>query len=222
MHSRFRAISCDFLLFCRKETQRQSLPSLRGTRHLCIFMMCGLAAMILSSHFSCTPPRSWSCGTMLLMTQSSQLIPRVRACFCRCSALLSRRPTNLSRGGNRCRKAFIGWNSADVKIESLHAGMIDYWTAEGHAFPEQEVDFTVKLETDLYALAKAKTGVQSLEVSRDGSQFATISADRQISPGCCKGGPVYQPESNMHSDQGSLFDASGTACHCANAPEPVY
>lgn len=57
--------------------------------------------------------------------------------------------------------------------------MIDYWTAEGHAFPEQELEFTVKVDTDLYALAKAKTSVQSLEVSRDGSEFATISADRQ-------------------------------------------
>ena len=58
------------------------------------------------------------------------------------------------------------------------AGMIEYWTSEGHAFPAEGVDFSSKLDTDLYALAKAKTEVHSLEVSRDGTQFATFSSDR--------------------------------------------
>jgi peptidylprolyl isomerase domain and WD repeat-containing protein 1 len=57
--------------------------------------------------------------------------------------------------------------------------MIEYWTATGHAFPGEHVEFSVKVDTDLYALAKAKTSVQSLEVSRDGLQFATFSSDRQ-------------------------------------------
>ena len=58
------------------------------------------------------------------------------------------------------------------------AGMIEYWTGEGHAFPSEGVDFSSKLDTDLYVLAKAKTGVHSLEVSRNGTQFATFSSDR--------------------------------------------
>lgn len=56
--------------------------------------------------------------------------------------------------------------------------MIEYWRASGHSFPEEDVNFRSKLDTDLYALAKAKTTAQSLEVSRDGSQFVTFSPDR--------------------------------------------
>ena len=56
--------------------------------------------------------------------------------------------------------------------------MIEYWRSSGHAFPEEDVDFSSKLDTDLYAHAKAKVAVQSLEVSRDGLQFVTFSSDR--------------------------------------------
>lgn len=43
--------------------------------------------------------------------------------------------------------------------------------------PEEEVQFSFKLDTDLYALAKAKTSAHSIDVSRDGSKFVTFSAD---------------------------------------------
>lgn len=63
----------------------------------------------------------------------------------------------------------------------MAAGMIEYWRSTGHVFPEEDVDFSSKLDTDLYAHAKAKTAVQSLEVSRGGSQFVTWSSDRYSS-----------------------------------------
>lgn len=63
-------------------------------------------------------------------------------------------------------------------VSAVHAGIIEYWRSSGHAFPEADVSFSSKLDTDLYALAKAKARVHSLEVSRDGAQFATFSSDR--------------------------------------------
>ena len=61
------------------------------------------------------------------------------------------------------------------------AGVIEYWSAgEGYGFPGEEVDFRFKLDTDLYALAKAKAVAHSLEVSRDGSKFVTMSSDRWV------------------------------------------
>ncbi len=60
----------------------------------------------------------------------------------------------------------------------LHAGMIEYWSGSDYAFPQDQVAFKMKLDTDLFALAKAKTTSKSLEISKDGSQFATFSTDR--------------------------------------------
>lgn len=56
--------------------------------------------------------------------------------------------------------------------------MIEYWTGSDYSFPQDVVTFQLKLETDLYALAKAKTSSKSLEISKDGSQFAIFSTDR--------------------------------------------
>ena len=56
--------------------------------------------------------------------------------------------------------------------------MIEYWSAQSHAFDPESVDFRFKLDTDLYALAKAKKVARSLDVSRDGSKFVTFSTDR--------------------------------------------
>ena len=58
------------------------------------------------------------------------------------------------------------------------AGMIEYWTGSDYTFPKAQVAFSMKLDTDLFALAKAKTTSKSLEVSKDGSQFAIFCADR--------------------------------------------
>lgn len=56
--------------------------------------------------------------------------------------------------------------------------MIEYWSGSDYTFPQAQVTFTMKLDTDLFSLAKAKTTSKSLEVSKDGSQFATFSTDR--------------------------------------------
>jgi len=58
------------------------------------------------------------------------------------------------------------------------AGMIEYWRVSDHQFPEQGVTFKYKMETDLFALAKAKTHAGSLAVSRDGTQFSVFCADK--------------------------------------------
>ena len=60
----------------------------------------------------------------------------------------------------------------------VFAGVIEYWSGSDHTFPQEEVAFTMKLDTDLFALAKAKTTSKSLEISKDGSQFAIFSRDR--------------------------------------------
>ena len=58
--------------------------------------------------------------------------------------------------------------------------MIEYWDIQDHQFPEAAVKFAYKTETDLFALAKAKTRASSLAVSSDGSQFAMFCADRYV------------------------------------------
>ena len=58
----------------------------------------------------------------------------------------------------------------------LVTGMIEYWTGSNYTFPQDVVTFKLKLDTDLYALAKAKTSSTTLEIGKDGSQFATWSA----------------------------------------------
>ena len=58
------------------------------------------------------------------------------------------------------------------------AGVIEYWSGSDYTFPQEQVDFTMKLDTDLFALAKAKTTSKSLEISKDGTQFSTFSTDR--------------------------------------------
>jgi len=60
----------------------------------------------------------------------------------------------------------------------LDAGMIEYWSGSDYAFPQDQVAFRMKLDTDLFALAKAKATSKSLEISKDGSQFAIFSTDR--------------------------------------------
>jgi len=59
------------------------------------------------------------------------------------------------------------------------AGIIEYWSATTLKQPAEGLAFRFKLDTDLYALAKAKTAARSLEVSRDGAQFSVVAADRR-------------------------------------------
>ena len=58
------------------------------------------------------------------------------------------------------------------------AGMIEYWSAKEYGFPEEGVDFSTKMDTDLYALPKAKALPQSLDISSNGTMFAIWSSDR--------------------------------------------
>ena len=46
----------------------------------------------------------------------------------------------------------------------LLAGVIDYWDASTYTFPKDTVKFKFKLDTDMYALAKAKTTAPCIEV----------------------------------------------------------
>ncbi|CAI7799569.1 unnamed protein product [Closterium sp. NIES-53] len=70
--------------------------------------------------------------------------------------------------------------AANVVVSTDSSGMIEYWSADTYTFPAASVRFKYKTDTDLYALAKAKTTAPSLEISPDGSQFATVSPDRRI------------------------------------------
>ncbi len=63
---------------------------------------------------------------------------------------------------------------------ALVAGHIEYWSPSSFRFPDDGVVFRSKLDTDLYALAKAKAIAYSLDVSRDGSLFVVFSSDRSV------------------------------------------
>ncbi|KAG2670808.1 hypothetical protein I3760_14G104600 [Carya illinoinensis] len=64
--------------------------------------------------------------------------------------------------------------SADVK------GIIEYWSPATLEFPENEVNFRLKSDTDLFEIVKCKTSVSAIEVSPDGKQFSITSPDRRI------------------------------------------
>ncbi len=68
---------------------------------------------------------------------------------------------------------------AGGKRAAWRAGIIEYWSATTLKQPGEGLAFRFKLDTDLYALAKAKTVARSLEVSRDGAQFSVVAADRR-------------------------------------------
>lgn len=68
----------------------------------------------------------------------------------------------------------------DLVVSGDESGMIEYWCATAYKFPEDKVNFQLKLETDLFELVKQKLPVQTLAVSPDGASFAVISTDRRI------------------------------------------
>lgn len=71
--------------------------------------------------------------------------------------------------------------SKDIVVSTDTSGFIEYWCASSYGPPaEGAVKFTSKLDTDLYCLAKAKTHARSLEVSKDGQQFAMVCADSRV------------------------------------------
>ncbi len=62
----------------------------------------------------------------------------------------------------------------------LSAGFIEYWSGSDLTHPSSAVTFKMKLDTDLFALAKAKTKALSLEVSKDGKLTAAFCADGRV------------------------------------------
>ncbi|KAI4386111.1 hypothetical protein MLD38_004072 [Melastoma candidum] len=68
----------------------------------------------------------------------------------------------------------------DTVISSDSKGIIEYWNPGTFAFPEDEVKFKLKSDTNLFEIVKCKTTVSAVEVSPDGRQFSITSPDRRI------------------------------------------
>lgn len=68
----------------------------------------------------------------------------------------------------------------DTVISADAKGIIEYWSPTTFGFPENEVNFRLKSDTDLFEIVKCKTSVSALEVSPDGKQFVITSPDRRI------------------------------------------
>lgn len=68
----------------------------------------------------------------------------------------------------------------DSMISADDKGIIEYWNPDTLKFPENEVKFKYKSDTDLFEIVKCKTTVSSIEVSPDGKQFSITSPDRRI------------------------------------------
>lgn len=68
----------------------------------------------------------------------------------------------------------------DIVISSDAKGIIEYWCSDKLQFPETGVSFKFKTDTNLFEIAKCKTTVSAIEVSRDGSQFSVTSPDHRI------------------------------------------
>jgi peptidylprolyl isomerase domain and WD repeat-containing protein 1 len=59
-------------------------------------------------------------------------------------------------------------------------GIIEYWSSKDFELSKHKGHFASKMETDLFALARAKTTAAALAISPDGSKFATYSKDSKI------------------------------------------
>ncbi|XP_071723105.1 peptidyl-prolyl cis-trans isomerase CYP71-like [Rutidosis leptorrhynchoides] len=68
----------------------------------------------------------------------------------------------------------------DVVISADANGIIEYWSPTTLQFPENEVDFKYKSDTNLFEIAKCKTTVSAIEVSPNGKQFSVTSPDRRV------------------------------------------
>uniref|UniRef100_A0A1D1ZNV2 peptidylprolyl isomerase n=2 Tax=Auxenochlorella protothecoides TaxID=3075 RepID=A0A1D1ZNV2_AUXPR len=65
-------------------------------------------------------------------------------------------------------------------ISADAAGMVEYWDPGTLASPATGLRFDFKLDTDLYALARAGTTALSLAVARDGARWAALCADGRV------------------------------------------
>ncbi|KAI9194510.1 hypothetical protein LWI28_006679 [Acer negundo] len=68
----------------------------------------------------------------------------------------------------------------DTVISSDEKGIIEYWSPVTLQFPESEVNFRLKSDTNLFEIVKCKTTVSAIEASADGTQFCITSPDRRI------------------------------------------
>jgi peptidylprolyl isomerase domain and WD repeat-containing protein 1 len=70
----------------------------------------------------------------------------------------------------------------DIAISIDVGGIIELWSGakRNYEFPENKLDWSSKLDTDLYELAKLKSAPYSLKIAPDGKSFATFCVDRFI------------------------------------------
>jgi len=70
----------------------------------------------------------------------------------------------------------------NVVISTDTKGMIEIWDPKMGKFPEDRGDFTfrLKMETDLFCLAKDKTHAWSMAISPDGETIALVCADLRV------------------------------------------
>mmetsp|Transcript_12389 Transcript_12389/g.34796 ORF Transcript_12389/g.34796 Transcript_12389/m.34796 type:complete len:620 (-) Transcript_12389:303-2162(-) len=122
-------------------------------------------------------------------------------------------PVACIEGSHRAPVVSMKYNAAyNCLISSDSMGVIEYWDASVYVFPKDTVQFKFKLDTDLYALAKAKTTAPSLEVSSDGSKFVSFCADRKVRVFRFLTGKLYRtydesPEAanELQRSEGELF-----------------
>jgi len=69
---------------------------------------------------------------------------------------------------------------SDTMISGDTKGIIEYWSATTLQFPEDEVNFKLKSDTNLFEIIKCKTTISAIEVSPDGKQFSITAPDRRI------------------------------------------
>lgn len=101
-------------------------------------------------------------------------------------------PLQVLRGLHQSPVTAMAYNAAaDVMITAGSNGYVEYWSpslpglpppTKGRASGPRRLatTFDLKLDTDLYALARLGTRARSLSVSPDGSQFAAVCADGRV------------------------------------------
>ena len=117
------------------------------------------------------------CSLLLVCTKTTAVHRLYTACEHRTSDQVSYVLSVQSMRG--CDQGDCG-KPDSASLYARASGVIEYWSGTTLKFPAEAVSFRFKLDTDLYALAKAKTAARALEVSRDGAQFVITSADRCI------------------------------------------
>lgn len=90
-------------------------------------------------------------------------------------------PVACVEGAHRAPVVAMKYNLPHNTVISTDAkGMIEYWDASTHEFPADAVQFKYKMDTDLYTLAKAAATAPTLDVSKDGSKFASFCSDQKV------------------------------------------